>query len=336
MPLSSMRDALRLTRQGRLAEATALLRGADATPQPGVLAGLLGRVTGRAEPVANARPAAPKGGDQAMTARTFSSAAGSRDYRLFVPAGATGPRPLLVMLHGCTQTAEDFAAGTAMNACAEAEGVIVAWPEQPRRANPNTCWNWFNPADQSAGAGEPALIAGIAAEVTRNHAVDPGRVFVAGLSAGGAAAALMARAYPDVFTAVGIHSGLAAGAAHDLNSALAAMKQGAAGHGGITLPMIVFHGDADRTVSPANATEVLAQAMQPGLRRLQEEAQVAGGRAYTRTQYRDTSGAVRLEDWSVHGAGHAWSGGTSAGSYTDPTGPDASAAILGFFLAQPG
>lgn len=353
--MNMMTDALRLTREGRLMEATALLRGKTgpapaATPAtPGVagrLAGLIGRITGRAAPLPAdlAAPALRRGApDVGMPASarfqslTHTSEHGSRAYRLYVPnSDATRPRPLLVMLHGCTQTPEDFAAGTRMNALAEEHGVLVAWPAQPRHANPQGCWNWFAPDDQQRGAGEPAILAGIVEQIRKDHTVDPGRVFAAGLSAGGAAAAILGQAYPDVFAAVGVHSGLAAGAARDLGGALSAMRQGAAGAGGLPVPVIVFHGDQDRTVALANAAEVIAQAARvaPGLRRVREDGAAPGGRAFVRTDHVDAAGRVRLELWEVQGAGHAWSGGSTAGSFTDPAGPDASAEMLRFFLAQ--
>jgi poly(hydroxyalkanoate) depolymerase family esterase len=225
-----------------------------------------------------------------------------------------------------------------MNAMAERDGCIVVYPVQPRRANTSKCWNWFKPTDQRRDSGEPALIAGITREVMTKHAVDPARVFVAGLSAGGAMAAIMIRAYPDLYAAACVHSGLAAGAAHDLQSALAAMRGGKTPHARPVevpkRPLIVFHGDADATVHPSNAAELLrgfgAQAI------VFDEASRAGAgkRASTVERMKSAEG-VDAEFWLIHGAPHAWAGGSMHGSYTDTTGPDASAAMMRFFLDHP-
>jgi poly(hydroxyalkanoate) depolymerase family esterase len=220
-----------------------------------------------------------------------------------------------------------------------------AYPEQSKAANAQKCWNWFSPGDQRRDLGEPALIAGITEQVMRDHAVDRRRVYVAGLSAGGAAAAIMGMTYPDLYAAVGVHSGLACGAARDVPSAFAAMRQGAAavnqpGDGSATasngrpVPTIVFHGDKDGTVHPRNGEQVIAQSGAGGLRSEVQQGQVSGGHAYSRILHSDAAGQVVLEQWVVHGAGHAWSGGSSAGSYTDPRGPDASREMLRFFLSK--
>lgn len=279
---------------------------------------------------------------------SYSMASGSRDYKLYVPSGYCGqPLPLVVMLHGCTQSPDDFAAGTRMNELAEEHICFVAYPAQSTSANCSKCWNWFSPSDQQRGRGEPALIAGITRQVMRDFSVDHHRVYVAGLSAGGAAAAIMGMTYPDLYAAVGVHSGLACRAASDLPSAFSAMRQGSlfsAGSAGNTsdaerntrvVPTIVFHGDQDTTVHPCNGDQVIAQWKELAsgdLRTVVLHDEVSGGLAYSRTLHVDGSGQAILEQWVVRGAGHAWSGGSPAGSYTDPRGPDASREILRFFL----
>jgi poly(hydroxyalkanoate) depolymerase family esterase len=281
-------------------------------------------------------PAAP--GD--FIAGHFVADFGSLRYKLFIPSEYDGsPLPLIVMLHGCGQDADDFACGTGMNALAEKYHCLVAYPEQSACANGAKCWNWFEQANQLRGQGEPALIAGVATRIMSDYAVDAGKVFVAGLSSGGAMAVILGRTYPDLFTAVGCHSGLAHGAATDRVGALRAMRHGAdvallhRMEAGDSVPTIVFHGDLDSTVHPTNGGRIVEQSIhaRAALDASQEIGE-ATGRAFTRAIHRSKSGDIFAEQWTVHGAGHAWSGGSGRGSYTDANGPDASEAMLRFFI----
>jgi poly(hydroxyalkanoate) depolymerase family esterase len=319
--------------QARVPEA---LRGfLDRMSQPGLTPGfdgLAGRVPTRAP--------APLPEGARFEEQTFANEAGSRTYKLYIPSGYTGqPVPLMVMLHGCTQSPDDFAAGTRMNELAEEQTFLVAYPAQTQSANVSKCWNWFNAGDQQRDRGEPSLIAGITRQIMRDFSVEPGRVYVAGLSAGGAAAAIMGSAYPDLYAAVGVHSGLACGAARDMPSAFAAMRQGGAPQNSGAkqpVPTIVFHGDRDTTVSPINGDQVIAQSKGGSdLRSNVSRGQAPGGINYTRTIASDDSGHPMFEHWVLHGAGHAWSGGSPSGSYTEPNGPDASREMMRFFLEHP-
>jgi poly(hydroxyalkanoate) depolymerase family esterase len=392
-----MLEVTRLTRDGRLDEAMALLRGdipgapssdLGGNTQPGTKApsiemvppssltgesrtfpkwgdagrldtsgrpnplGYLGKswpkiglgrgLTGLARPSGNRAPIAVPDGAQ-FGEYVFANQSGSRAYKLYVPSGYNEqPLPLVMMLHGCKQSPDDFAAGTRMNDLAEEGTFLVAYPAQAQSANTSKCWNWFSPADQQRDQGEPSLLAGITRQVMRDFRVQPGRVYIAGLSAGGAAAAIMGATYPDLYAAVGVHSGLACGAASDIPSAFAAMRQGrsdlarAAGRVGRAVPTIVFHGDRDTTVNPVNGDQVIAQSKATAdLRTTVTTGEASGGIRYTCTVQADENGRSVLEQWVLHGAGHAWSGGSTAGSYTEPRGPDASREMMRFFLQRP-
>ena len=279
------------------------------------------------------RRARPQSAAGSFTAGNFTHEGSSRQYKLFLPAGHAGTRlPLIVMLHGCTQDPDDFARGTRMNQLAQEPGAIVLYPAQAPRSNTSKCWNWFQPGDQRRDHGEPALLAALTRQIIGTQAVDPDRVYVTGLSAGGAMAAILGREYPDLFAAIGVHSGLAAGAAHDIPSAFAAMKKAPAASPQLSdVPVIVFHGDRDATVDPANAHGVIGSSRSSEGRKVEEGN---AGHRYTRSVY-SVSGRVRAEHWLVHGAGHAWSGGSSEGSYVDIQGPDASREMLRFFMEHP-
>ena len=326
--LSIMAEATKLTREGRLVEATALLRG-DTTPNggPSVRAERPSkpkRAKGRA--ARGASPDIPVGAR--WTRGTHQASEGTRDYALFVPSQLAPEPGLVVMLHGCTQDASDFAVGTRMNAHAEQHGFAVLYPEQSRAANQNGCWNWFDPGHQHGG--EAAVIAGMARAIGAE--VGTKRAYLAGLSAGGAMAACIAAAAPGGFAGLMVHSGLPAGSASDLPSALQAMRAGAAGKGAPSgLPTLVVHGDADRTVSPANAEALAAHAASAAEVTVQtREAGVAGGRRFTRVIERTPDGRVLCETLTVAGGGHGWFGGDPRGSHVE-TGIDASAEAVRFF-----
>jgi poly(hydroxyalkanoate) depolymerase family esterase len=341
--MTAMREATALTRAGRLAEATALIRRtvSGAPPAVDVVQGEVvvddgappaGHLRPPAVPDGIALPAGPAPG--VTTARTHRGAAGARSYLLHVPATGSGPRPLVVLLHGGTQTAAEIATATRIRELAEEHGFLVACPEQPTSANPMRYWNWFQPGDQHRGAGEPAILAGIVDDVAVAHEVDRDRVYVAGFSAGAAMAAVLGATYPDVFAAVGVHSGLPHGCAHDVASAFDAMRETApVAPLRRPVPVIVFHGDADPTVAAGNAPRVVEQ-FTGGPVRGDTVVERGPGRPATRTVVR-RDGVVVAEQWTVHGSGHAWSGGVAGGPYTDPAGPDASAAMVRFFAEHP-
>lgn len=320
---------------------------------------------------ARERPYAPQSPDDpgepdvapgSFTWHQHDGSAGSRRFKTYVPASCRGRRvPLIVMLHGCRQDPEDFASGTRMNRLADSHGFIVAYPEQPARANGSSCWNWFEPRDQRRDGGEPELIVGIVQQIAARQTlaqgqgqVDTQRVFVAGLSAGAAMALILSHTHPQTFAGVGVHSGLPYAMAHDVASAFAAMSRGSASRAPArrarkptprNVPTIVFHGTSDRTVNASNAEIIVSEALQGfearggvPLRTGTAQRGTAGGRAFSRTVYVDDGvggvGRVLLEDWRIDGLGHAWSGGSTDGSFTDAQGPDASAAMVEFFLRQ--
>ena len=382
---NTMLEATRLTRQGRVGEATNLLRrwlsgGRPTYPGrgPGGRAGVIdleppkdgetvwspakdGPAPEPAAPKARPEPAAsddrrtsygiiarglkrlrrpppePAPSGARFETRSFSNAAGSRRYKFYVPSTYAGElSPLVVMLHGCTQSPDDIAAGTGMNRLAEEFGFLVAYPEQPKSANQSLCWNWFNVGDQLRDSGEPSILAGITRRVMQDFAVDPARVYVAGMSAGGAAAASLGALYPDLYAAIGVHSGLAYGSASDLPSAFATMKAGTQSNRVFDRPVraIVFHGDRDTTVAPVNGEQVAAQSAPASAETRVTRGEAKGGLSYTLVTRIGPEGRPLGEHWTVHGAGHAWSGGSRAGTFTDPRGPDASREMIRFFLAS--
>jgi poly(hydroxyalkanoate) depolymerase family esterase len=352
-----MAEIMRLTRAGDLHGATAAIQAAlSGAAAPARSAGpavsddvdvidIEAREVATDDVAAQVLPApatsapAPAPGAGNFISGSFTDSNGTRDYKLYIPPGDGGGRalPLVVMLHGCTQNPDDFAAGTGMNDAARERGFYVLYPAQAQKANASRCWNWFKHNHQQRGRGEPALLAGMTRDVINRHPIDPLRVYVAGLSAGGAMAAILGEAYPDLFAAVGVHSGLPTGSARDVTSAMAAMKIGAtvATSSANMPPTIVFHGDQDTIVHPANGERVVAagaeaRAAKPKV----EHGRIGNGREYTRRGYHGASDQVVAEHWTVHGAGHAWSGGNASGSYTDPKGPSATTEMLRFFLTK--
>jgi poly(hydroxyalkanoate) depolymerase family esterase len=364
--LDAMGEALGLVRQSNLVEATAVLRRAlsgealqgqesasDGRPflsaRP-AFAPPLRRPLGEVLRALRAQPAMPPGTapeaepthafGKRFLKRVYRGPAGSLSYRLYIPADRERRElALVLMLHGCTQNPEDFALGTRMNDLADEFGLIVAYPHQPRRANASGCWNWFDRRHQNRGSGEPAKLTGLAQALAKEFGVGNERIFAAGLSAGGAMAEVLAATYPDVFAAVGVHSGLPYRSAADVPSAFAAMKGAAAGEpapvaGDRRCRKIIIHGLADGTVDPVNGERILDQAARgEPLKRIDLDSEFGDGRV-SRTVLEDAEGRPAVERWRVEGGGHAWFGGDPRGSYTQTVGLDASRVMVRFFLRQ--
>jgi poly(hydroxyalkanoate) depolymerase family esterase len=273
---------------------------------------------------------------QLSSARFCDPAGQWIDYQLFMPA--CSPKkglPLVVMLHGHSQELNDFVTGTSMNEAAAAAGFAVLYPAQSSQSHSQRCWHWFDPAHQHRDLGEPALLAALTRSVIQAHPIDARKVYVAGLSAGGAMATVMGREYPDMFAGVGVHSGLAAGVAHNVGSALASMRGELPppNASDMARPTIVFHGDADKVVHKDNAERVIS-ACTGDVAAVEEHQLHINERTCTRRLHRRANGTVLAEHWIIHEAGHAWSGGSTKGSYADAQGPHASAEMLRFFAEQ--
>lgn len=345
---SAMAEILRLTQSGNVVGATfqILANLAQETPasaskrrKPGVAIRKQPRAARSKRTAAHGEESPSEG---RFERRLYDGPAGRLDYFLYKPAGSTSGRPLILMLHGCTQSPEDFARGTRMNLLADEYGFLVGYPAQSHSANAQKCWNWFRPEDQRRDAGEPAMMAGIVGQLIAEEQVDATRVYVAGMSAGGAAAAVLAAVYPDLFAAIGIHSGLPCGAATSIPGAFAAMRNGGdrrdrPPRSGRAVPVITFHGDRDDTVSAANSDRIVEEALDAGgsaLKRSRLTGEEPGGRRFTREMHSNSADDIVIEKWTVEGAGHGWAGGDSAGSYVDPKGPDASRAMVRFFFSH--
>jgi poly(hydroxyalkanoate) depolymerase family esterase len=303
-------------------------------------------------------PVAARAGS--WTNGTVTNASGSRGYKLWIPAGYTGKTglPLVMMLHGCTQTPDDFAAATGMNSIADTNNFLVVYPEETASANALKCWNWYDSSHQSRGQGEPSLLALMVNQVRADFKVDARRVYVAGFSAGGAMAVIMGAAYPDLFAAIGIHSGIAYKAATSLSEARPAMAQGGAdaarlgqlayqAMGNTKHPMrvILFQGAKDGLVAPVNAERIITQWARANdylddgrdnhsvddIADMIFEGVSAGGYAYKKSVYNDRKGKPLIEGWVIQELKHAWSGGAAGASYTDPKGPQAGQEMWRFF-----
>jgi poly(hydroxyalkanoate) depolymerase family esterase len=292
-----------------------------------------------------------------FVAGVFKDDAGERRYKLFRPAAdkmpTAGRRTLVVVLHGCTQDADDIAKGSRFNDAASLDGFIVLYPEQPAAAHARKCWNWYVPGEIHRGRGEAAIIANLTMQVMRDEGIDPHRVYLAGISAGAAMAANLAAGYPELFAAAAFHSGLPAFVATDTPSALAIMAKGPAesdelgqlafeemGSRARVVPVIAIHGAADPSVSIVNlratarqwavANALAAHASAPDPVEMHPADHRLSGQRYVLS-----NGTVLAEAWRVDGLAHAWSGGSAAGSYTDPSAPDATTMMIEFFRVHP-
>jgi poly(hydroxyalkanoate) depolymerase family esterase len=303
-------------------------------------------------------PATARAQTGTLSSGDYTGPAGTQHYELYVPSSYKKgtAAPLVVALHGCTETGDQFRQLSQWDKLAEADGFLVVFPEQNSNANSMKCWNFFKGEHMQRGAGEPAKIAGLTTWVEQQYTVDPDMVYVNGLSAGGAMASVMATTYPDLYAAVGIGSGCeyaatAACAGYRSADPVQAGKDAytAMGAQARQMPFIVFEGDADTTVPPVNAAQVVEQwqvtndwiddgannGSVPRVPTSTTPGVAPGGRSFTNTGYGDGHGAELGQFWLVSGMGHAWSGGCSCESYADPAGPDETAAMYAFFVAHP-
>lgn len=291
---------------------------------------------------------------------SVSTSYGSRNYKMWVPQAysANSPAPLVLMLHGCSQNPDAFAVGTSMNTLADMYGFLVVYPEQSYSDDYLQCWQWWDPTDQVRGSGEPLILTTILSQIKSSYTVDPTRTYVAGISAGGAMAVILGATYPDIFAAVGVGSGLEYQAASNRDSAWGVMSNGgpnpdtqgfkayqAMGSRYRTMPVIIFHGTGDSLVNAVNGDQIVTQWAQTNdyaddtnnndsinaTPDMTTTGTVPGGRTYARHQYYDSHNQTIIEQWVVNGMGHAWSGGSSSGSFTDPKGPNATAEMWRFF-----
>lgn len=271
------------------------------------------------------------------------------EHRLFVPETTGASPPLVVMLHGCTQDAHDVAVGTRFDEWAERLGFLVLYPEQQPEEHPQRCWRWFEAEHQRRGRGEPAALMALLEQVERERGVEPGRTYLAGLSAGAGMAVVLAALHPGRFAAIAAHSGVPYGAAEGEGKAEAVLAgagpsatelsrrlREAVPTGASLPPLLAIHGTADQLVSPENTRRLVSTWLAASRDGSPEpDREVRGGEEgdgypYLRRRWGGT-GRDRVEAWLVDGLGHAWSGGSPEGTWTDPQGPDATRVVLDFF-----